>query len=1080
MGKQRISGFSSTTMSAVRHIQKIFFLQRPCVQAIFVFVAFGLMVLLSYILGVNIENKHLRKDTDAMVDYIEDQIFSDLRELETMLGVVSETVRAMILQGKSFEQVTKYIYDISLYTQPRIKGFEAIIAVFDVFGGGPGAMFGSNRANRDWAVWLRDTVPDFVIEERQWYKRAIEANGEIALTDPHWNRVTGEMAFFFARSIYDDDGNRLGVICLDVMLSRLYKYLSANNRKFANNWMLLDRNLVVIAHYVPQLLGMKAEDLPGGLSAIADMKYEESVSGRKIINHLGQQKIISGRRIANGWHLGVASSVEEYYKNLHNILWMLAALGFVMASGLSAILLRISKDKEKVIKEKNALVNLNNILNGIDVMIYVTEPDTGTILFMNDTMKKHYGIEGDCVGQLCYKVLQDNFDKKCEFCPCYRLNEDPNTPVVWEERSSLTNRTYHNTDRYIDWPNGKKVHIQHSVDMTELINAKEVAEQSSRYKSAFLANMSHEIRTPMNAILGIAEIQFKDGNLSAEAMDAFGKIYDSGDLLISIINDVLDLSKVEAGKLELSPVKYDIPSLVNDTVQLNRLRYESKPIQLAIHVDEKTPLELFGDELRIKQVLNNVLSNAFKYTENGSIEFSVSSEPCKKQAKNDYDTVLIFSVKDTGQGMTKEQLDTLFDEYTRFNEGANRTTIGAGLGMSITARLVNLMQGSIDVDSEPGKGTEFVVRIPQKRANNVVCGQALSEKLNSFRFQGLSIAKRTQFLREYMPYGSVLVVDDVESNVYVAKGMLLPYGLKVETCSSGFSAIEKIEQGNVYDIIFMDHMMPKMDGIEATKIIRDKGYKHSIVALTANALVGHEEMFLKNGFDGFIPKPLDSRELNLVLNGFIRDKKDPAVVKAARREQREMDLKSKQTTVNLSETVKSHDYKVVLIRDIENAISVLEETLDKTFVFDDDKLKSYIIAVHGMKSALANNGELELSAAAQKLEEAGKERNVALISTETLPFVNSMRKIVEKLKSEEKNSADNAEVLDSDPFLREKLLAIKTAAKTLDVSAVNSSLNDLKLKSWSPKINKALDDLTIYVLQGAFDEVEELVNKHLG
>ena len=595
---------------------------------------------------------------------------------------------------------------------------------------------------------------------------------------------------------------------------------------------------------------------------------------------------------------------------------------------------------------------------------------------------------------------------------------------------------------------------------------KEFAEQSNRYKSAFLANMSHEIRTPMNAILGIAEIQSHNKNNSLESGEAFNKIYESGDLLLKIINDILDLSKIEAGKLDLSLGSYDIPSLINDTVQLNRLRYESKPVEFSLHVDENTPHNLFGDALRIKQVLNNVLSNAFKYTDNGSIDFYVS---CEYAADEKDDVIIIFRVSDTGQGMTKEQVNILFDEYTRFNIDANRTTVGAGLGMSITKRLLDLMNGEITVESEPCKGSTFTVRIPQKRVDSVVCGSELAGKLHSFIFKSSSLTKKTQFIREYMPYGSVLVVDDVESNIYVIKGMLAPYGLKIDTAINGLEAIEKIKRGTEYDIVFMDHMMPKMDGMEAVKIIRGMGYTHYIIALTANALIGQEEMFLKNGFDGFISKPIDSRELNHCLNKLIRNNKTQEVIEKAQLE------KKQENAVNQNNS----GIKKFFLHDAQNAVNALTDLIKKSGVPGKEEIERYTTTFHGIKSALANIGQTQLSNIAAVLEKAGREADTNAIISKTPAFIEAIESLIAEMKSGEENN--DAEISAQDAsFLKEKLLIIKTSCEELDKKTAKNALNELTQKTWPNAINTVIDNISTFLLHSEFNKAAEEASELYG
>ena len=601
----------------------------------------------------------------------------------------------------------------------------------------------------------------------------------------------------------------------------------------------------------------------------------------------------------------------------------------------------------------------------------------------------------------------------------------------------------------------------HHTAMQLEIAAKE-ANNANEAKSSFLAKMSHEIRTPMNAILGIAEIQLRDETLSPDTEDAIRKIYESGDVLLNIINDILDLSKIEAGKLELVPVKYDIPSLINDTMQLNRLRYDSKPIDLSIKVDENTPHYLFGDELRIKQVLNNIISNAFKYTDEGTVDLYVYPESKNNDSEN---VTIVFRVCDTGQGMTQEQLGKLFDEYTRFNAKANRETAGTGLGMSITKHLIELMNGDISVKSDQDKGSEFTVRLPQKLAGSDVCGSETVEKLRKFNFRSTMLTKKTQFLREYMPYGSVLIVDDVESNIYVSRGMLLPYGLKIDSAASGFEAIKKIEDGNVYDIVFMDHMMPKMDGIETTKIIRDMGYNHTIVALTANAIIGRAEMFLQNGFDGFISKPVDSRELNLMLNELIRNKKPPEVVEAARKE---IEMKKNNPVIAARNSFIDNELKKAAVHDIENVLAVLEDLLKeiKSKKIGAD-LELFATTVHGMKSALANIGEIQLSGAALRLEYAAKNYETEILLIETPDFLNTLKALMGKLKASETTGDDTLIISPDDRgFLKNKLYEIKTACGILNIKDAKNAIASLRHKKWPRNIINAIDEISMYLIRG--------------
>ena len=587
---------------------------------------------------------------------------------------------------------------------------------------------------------------------------------------------------------------------------------------------------------------------------------------------------------------------------------------------------------------------------------------------------------------------------------------------------------------------------------------KEEAVAANRTKSNFLATMSHEIRTPLNAIIGIAQIEMQDENLPEKHATAFEKIYGSGSSLLGIINDILDMSKIETGKLELNPVEYDMPSLINDAVQLNIVRIGSKRIEFCLVVDENLPSRLLCDELRIKQILNNLLSNAIKYTEKGEVTLSVNCQAAGEEA------MLSFSIKDTGQGMKEEDRKKLFSEYTRFNESANRAVEGTGLGLNITKRLVEMMDGTITVESEYGSGSTFMVTIRQKAVECEPVGAELAKRLSNFTFTSKSQNKQL-ITREPMPYGSVLVVDDVDTNLYVARGLLSPYKLEIETACSGFAAIEKTESGRKYDVIFMDHMMPQMDGIETTRRLREGGYDGVIVALTANALIGNDEMFAKKGFDGFIPKPIDIRQLNAALNKFVRDRHPEEAEKYRPETVAEEDAKDCATALDPK-------VKQIFREDAKKAIVALSEAAAA------DDMKLFTITAHAMKSALANVGEPEASRSAYALESAGQQGDRGFIGANTGSFIKTLEGLIEKFSPEMETG--DGDVTEDTAYLIEQLRLVKAACDDFDDDGAYAALDRLKEKAWgretSGRLERIRDMLFVYSdFDGAAKEAETFI-----
>jgi len=897
-------------------------------QILVVFLAFTVMVISSYLYMERLMRLRLEGEVNNALDFMKTGVENDLQEPEKLLQSISQSMRNMITNGYGPDKLQSYIKEITpnvVRYEKRRLSINRMYGYFNIFDG-------LQLNNGEWAP-TGENDP----KESPWYKAAVEAKGKVTFTIPYFNARIRSYVLTYSRQIFIDD-KPAAVLAIDVPIDTVINYVTAMQIVEDGYGMLVDENLVIIAHPDPYLIGKPLQGVNSGLAAHMAMYLgsgEGYIPKSTANNYKSLESVVFSRKLITGWYVSLIAPVNQYYGEIRYTGLVLTALGFILAVILSAILWRIAASKKKVDAE-------------------------------------------------------------------------------------------------------------------------------SKQKSDFLAKMSHEIRTPMSAILGITEIQLQDRTLREDLREALGKIYNSGDLLLGIINDILDFSKIEAGKMELVPVKYYVSSMINDIVQLNRIKNENKPVVFKLQVDELIPAEVTGDELRIKQILNNLLSNAFKYTDKGEVTLSVSVEQSRGVSTN---ATLVFKVSDTGQGMTADQIHKVFDEYSRFNLEANRTTQGTGLGMSITRNLVHMMDGTISVKSTPGKGTEVIVKVPQRTdGSGTLLGKEMAETLQQFKMSSVSQTEKAQITYDPMPYGSVLIVDDVETNLYVAKGLMAPYELAMDTASSGFETVDKIKNGNTYDIIFMDHMMPKMDGIETTKILREMGYTKPVIALTANALVGQAEMFMRNGFDGFISKPIDVRQLNATLNKMIRDKQPFEVIDAARREKA-----AKQAAENAPPAADSPLTIEAFVRDAKRAIATMELICNNEFRRTND-VNIFGITVHSMKTALENIEKTDLADDALKLEQAVQKRNFALIITETPAFINSLRKVCDELSVKSTDKSEDEDL----SFLHEKLQIVTKACEERDKQTAKTVLIEIKRKTWSRLTKDFLSTIIEYVMKDQFDEAANL------
>jgi len=569
-------------------------------------------------------------------------------------------------------------------------------------------------------------------------------------------------------------------------------------------------------------------------------------------------------------------------------------------------------------------------------------------------------------------------------------------------------------------------------------------------RSKFFAKMSHEMRTPLNAVIGFSEMTLENCSLSDEAADNIEKVCSAGNSLLYMVNDILDISKIEEDKFNLVPVEYDFPGMINDTVTQNNVLKNEKPIKFILSIEEDIPLRLFGDDQRIKQILTNLLSNAFKYTEEGVIEFGV------KSVVNGEIVQLTFYVKDTGLGIPKEDLPSIFSEYTRIDAQINRKINGTGLGLSITKMLVELMNGEISVTSEYGKGSCFTVTIPQKFVSGETIGAAAAESLRNLNYASGKRRNKTKIARIIMPYAHILVVDDVAANHDVAKGMMKPYKMKIDCVLSGQAAIDAIRRENVkYSAVFMDQMMPEIDGIEAARIIREEiGTEYAknvpIIAFTANALAGNEEMFLSKGFNAFITKPIDIKRLDAILHKWVKD------------ETKENIYEENPEGDNSAEKTESFDFKIdgidlkkglerfngdknVYLQVLKSFAVNTKILLDAMKNITKENLAEYAINVHGAKSSCRGICAEELGTQAETLEKAAKAGDFDFVAADNPALTENILKLIFDIEAALNKNTEKAEKIKRDKPYNEALKQLRAACRDYKIEDIDNIMKEIEV-----------------------------------
>lgn len=623
------------------------------------------------------------------------------------------------------------------------------------------------------------------------------------------------------------------------------------------------------------------------------------------------------------------------------------------------------------------------------------------------------------------------------------------------------------------------------VDVTKIIEQNHLmkrlvlqTEDANRAKTNFVSNMSHEIRTPMNSIVGITEILLRSRH-SPKEQEYLLNIQSSGRVLLTIINDVLDCSKMEAGKMQLFDEPYDTCSLFHDLRISMENRIGHSGLELIYDIDQDIPCKLKGDMGRIRQVIINLVNNAIKYTEKGSVRFSVHV-----RQKNTDKVMLYYEVADTGIGIRKEDQKILFDAFQRVEMDRNRYVEGTGLGLTISQNLVNMMGGVIEVESEYGKGSRFFFTIEQ----TIIDPTPVSAV--NYNGQKDNVTEKEAECLFIAPEAHILLVDDNELNLVVAKELLKPLRMQIDTAENGLQAV-KMVRGSQYDLVLMDHMMPVMDGIEAAKAIRalpeDKYQKLPIIALTANAMVDARKEFLNAGMNGFVAKPIDfariCNQLKLWLpKDLVRDvpKEEAKKLLADDLSDREIQPEDPQMGFSFEEGVNHCGSKAALMktirifyRTIDSKANKIEQCLKEGLISD------YVIEIHALKSSALLIGAVPLSEAAKELEDYGKQGKTEVLEEKT-PDVLTLYRDLKNILRPYAEKEEDAKKEFSDGEWITALQQIHQCIEQFDLDGVDQIMEQLEEYQVPECIRESMDQLRVYVADVSLEEIMELTDTMTG
>jgi signal transduction histidine kinase/CheY-like chemotaxis protein/HPt (histidine-containing phosphotransfer) domain-containing protein len=827
----------------------------------------------------------------------------------------------------------------------------------------------------DGAGWVPDE--GFVPTERPWYIKTIENDGKVTLIDPYLDAQTGKITMTISKRLADGKS----IVAMDIVLDQVQNITEESVKSGKSDYeFILDSRNMVVAHSVKEEIGKNYSDEKDNFWAAILDNAQKANNDFFEFNYENAHYIVYSEKIENNWRCLTVKNATEIFTPLKILLAITIAVVIVVVFILSYILNK-SNQRYSMVKELNKqLSSLSNIY----LSVYDIDVIENTFKEIQSTNSAVTLTKEDCKNAstmleaiIRQRVSKISLDDALRFIKLDTLNDrlkDSDTVAIeyqskdrkWRRiRFIASQRLKNGIVSNVLW-------LVEDIDKEkkgrdELLNLSERAFAASEAKSSFLSNMSHEIRTPINAILGLNEMILREcGDLTI--ISYAESIKTAGSTLLGLINDILDFSKIEAGKIEIIPADYDLSSLINDLVNMIEIRVRNKGLTLSLEFDKKLPKMLYGDEVRIKQVITNILTNAVKYTEKGIVTFNIGFK--RPESPSD-SVILLVSIKDTGIGIKPEDIKKLFSEFERIEEKRNRNIEGTGLGMAITKNLLHLMKSDLKVESIYGLGTKCSFELEQK----VIKWEPLGDYETAYK---KSLTEHGKYKEKFKaPTAQVLVVDDNQMNLMVFSNLLKQTQIKIDTATNGDDGLI-LTQANKYDIIFLDHMMPDKDGIETLRELKTQKENRNVttptICLTANAISGAREKYLSEGFDNYLTKPINPDKLEEMLLEYLPKEKVNKTFAASNETTK--DSTSPPTNhkhLNVDKGLEYSNGEKDLFRNVlEMFCSLKDEKKEKIQkAFEKEDWKNYTIFIHGLKSTSLSVGGEQVGQIAKELEAAG-------------------------------------------------------------------------------------------------------------